>query len=381
MADFWNMLTDAFTGAPQQQAAQQQQNAVAGQNAQTAANLAAAQAGGIDALKSGQYSGNQAIINALQNASNYITTYYPQAANTVQNYYNTGVNALTGAQSNALSALQSGLSNATGAWQPVLDAASRYGAAGNTALTAAFNALGLNGPGGNAAATAMFQSSPGYQFALGQGLNAVARGANAAGMAASGNELQASQKFGQGLADQDWQTWLNNVTGQEKFLLPMEQSGLTSYAQGVAPLFSNFGTNAANLYTGTASKLADLASGAGTSLSSLYTGAGKTLSDLSSQGGLNLASLFSGTGGNIAQLLQALSGQQTNFSAQSLKDLLGTYDTAANAQTAGSSNLWNAIGGAAKLAAAIPTGGLSLLVPTPQIGASSTQYPQAVNRS
>ena len=47
------------------------------------------------------------------------------------------------------------------------------------------NALGLNGPAGNAAATAAFQAGPGYQFALEQGLEGINRTANAAGMGAS----------------------------------------------------------------------------------------------------------------------------------------------------------------------------------------------------
>jgi hypothetical protein len=45
-----------------------------------------------------------------------------------------------------------------------------------------------------------FQSSPGYQFQLEQGLRAVDAGASAKGMLRSG-ATQAEQKFGHGLAN------------------------------------------------------------------------------------------------------------------------------------------------------------------------------------
>jgi hypothetical protein len=49
------------------------------------------------------------------------------------------------------------------------------------------NALGLNGPQGNAAATAAFQSSPGYDFKVNQSLDALDRRAASRGMLGSGN--------------------------------------------------------------------------------------------------------------------------------------------------------------------------------------------------
>jgi len=83
------------------------------------------------------------------------------------------------------------------------------------------NALGLNGPGGNAAAEAAFRTGPGYQFRLEQGLDAINRNANAAGMGASGNMLREAQQFGQGLADQEYNSWLRNITGRENLYAPL----------------------------------------------------------------------------------------------------------------------------------------------------------------
>ena len=73
------------------------------------------------------------------------------------------------------------------------------------------NAIGLNGAGGNAAATGAFQAGPGYQFQLDQGLQALDRGAASRGMLSSGNLLQAEQKYGSDLANQEYQKWVDNL--------------------------------------------------------------------------------------------------------------------------------------------------------------------------
>src|SRR5690606_35875395 len=73
------------------------------------------------------------------------------------------------------------------------------------------NALGLNGPAGNKAALDAFQTGPGYQFQVDQGLQALDRGAASRGMLSSGNLLQAEQKFGSDLANQEYQNWLKNL--------------------------------------------------------------------------------------------------------------------------------------------------------------------------
>src|SRR6185312_8404452 len=61
------------------------------------------------------------------------------------------------------------------------------------------NALGLNGPSGNAAATAAYQTSPGYQFQIDQGLQALDRGAAAHGQLQSGQSGLDYLKYSQGL--------------------------------------------------------------------------------------------------------------------------------------------------------------------------------------
>jgi hypothetical protein len=73
------------------------------------------------------------------------------------------------------------------------------------------DATGANGAAGNARGLANFQASPGYQWQLGQGLQAIDRGAASRGMLTSGNTLTAEQQYGQGLANQNYQQYVQNL--------------------------------------------------------------------------------------------------------------------------------------------------------------------------
>lgn len=100
----------------------------------------------------------------------------------------------------------SALNSAISGYQPWVDS----GTAANTMYS---NALGLNGSDGNAAATSAFQTGPGYQFALDQGTQAALRGASASGMLNSGNTLTALTEYGQGIANQEYGSWLDRLNG------------------------------------------------------------------------------------------------------------------------------------------------------------------------
>lgn len=75
------------------------------------------------------------------------------------------------------------------------------------------DALGINGADGAGRARDAFSASPGYQFQMDQGLQALDRRAAATGRLASGNADLDTLKFSQGLASQDWNNWLGNLTG------------------------------------------------------------------------------------------------------------------------------------------------------------------------
>jgi hypothetical protein len=84
-------------------------------------------------------------------------------------------------------------------------------ATANTGAGLYADALGINGAEGNGRATGAFQAGPGYGFAMDQGLQGVTRAASAGGMLASGNTMNAAQKYGQGLANQEYGNWLGRL--------------------------------------------------------------------------------------------------------------------------------------------------------------------------
>ncbi len=136
----------------------------------------------------------------------------------------------------ATGAVQTGLNNANqyygsayNAWAPLAG----QGAAGANAYA---DALGLNGPEGNARAQVAFQNNPGYQFQLQSGLGAIDRAAAARGRVQSGNTLAAEQQYGSNLANQGWSNYLaafNPLLSQQ-----------TAAAQGQSGVLTNqAGTN------------------------------------------------------------------------------------------------------------------------------------------
>ena len=146
------------------------------------------------------------------------------------------VNAATAANAG----IKKGLNNATGAINKGVKSYNEYagqagakfdpfvktGTAGNTMFG---NALGLNGAEGNAAAVGAFQAGPGYDFQMDQGLQALDRGAASRGLLSSGNLIQAEQKFGSDLANQEYQKWVAN-------LLEASKSGQTAAGSQAAIL-------------------------------------------------------------------------------------------------------------------------------------------------
>lgn len=58
-----------------------------------------------------------------------------------------------------------------------------------------------------------FQQSPGYQFAMEQGTQAVTGSQAAGGMLQSGNTMKELTQFGQGLANQEFNNYINQLSG------------------------------------------------------------------------------------------------------------------------------------------------------------------------
>ena len=132
---------------------------------------------------------------------------------------------------------------------------------GAQALPATADLLGLNGPQAAQAAMGNFQTSPGYQFQLEQGLRAVDAGAAAQGML-SGATLKAEQAFGADLANQDFTNYYQRLAGLSTLGQNAAVGGAANAANAANTAIG--GANAQNSITG--NTFQGLSSGANTLL-------------------------------------------------------------------------------------------------------------------
>lgn len=180
---------------------------------------------------------------------------------------------------------------------------------GRNAYDRYLNATGANGAAGTAAATADFQSAPGYTYQRDQALDAVQRTAAARGALAGGNTTADILRTATGLADQSYQQYVQNLG-----------SAAGSYGTALAGQGSALGAqaNASQTY--------------GTQLGTLDTGLGTGTAGLYGLG----AGVQTGLGTGVANL-------QTNAAGQ----LVSSNNTRAAGQTAASNNLLGGIAGLA----------------------------------
>lgn len=88
-----------------------------------------------------------------------------------------------------------------------------YRDAGSRALGFYEDFLGANGADAASSARSMFQTSPGYDFAFDEGMRATEGSAAARGGLLSGGTLKALEARGQGLANQEYGSYLDRFLG------------------------------------------------------------------------------------------------------------------------------------------------------------------------
>lgn len=136
---------------------------------------------------------------------------------------------------------------------------------------------------------AQLEKTPGYQFSLKQGNSAIERSQAAKGMFNSGNTLKAMDDYSQGLAQQTYQQYMNNLLG-------IANTGINATGQ--------ISTNQANLGIGQA----NLTMGGGQAALNTFTGIGQAYYNA-----------LSNQGNTYTQI------QQGNMAAQN-QAILGAYD-------------------------------------------------------
>ena len=220
------------------------------------------------------------------------------ANNVLTSQYGDARSDLTGNAQSALSSLASGYGGAEsdvagygGAAQQSLggytgqavgtalagnDAYSPYVASGGQSSGTLANALGLNGSAGNMAAVSAFQGSPGYQYSVDQATDQAQRAAAASGMNASGNTLQAVTQLASNLANQNYQSWLTNLSGLGTQGLTAA-AGQSSNDQKASGDLSTAGTTAATTLNTIGQNLGTLGANSANQTASTYNTLGSNL--------------------------------------------------------------------------------------------------------
>lgn len=367
---FFDIFTDAFTGKPAKEAGAKNLAYLQGLQSDVSNLYSGGMDKGLAALTSGQGTAQDAINAAFAQARGDIAgvpdifraAQDPMIAALSDSIQN-AQGALGSRARAAIDALQRGVGSAVDAYKPVDQLAADYNDRSSLASLMSENALGLRGAAGNQAATDAFRAGPGYEWMLNQGLDSVARMKNTLGMGASGNTLVDLQKYGSGLADQEFDDWLNRLQGREALYSPLGASLTGQSASGKANAYLTGGTGEANIQTGTAGRLADLYTQGGRDLASIYggtasniAGAQNNLASLAAKSGMSLADIASRFGPATAQFIQQMTSGQAGGMLGLADDFTGINNNMANAQLGGSKNLWNLIGG---IGSNLASGGLS----------------------
>jgi len=216
----------------------------------------------LQGTQQGVYDRTQATKNM---AGGYLNTGFDQAGNALQTGYGTATGAINQGAQGALGYLDQGTQGAVGAltanggaYAPLSDLATKYGKGSDLYA----NALGINGQAGTDAARSAFTASPGYDYTLNQGIDAINRRANAGGMLVGGNANRDAIDYAHNLSNNDYNSWLQNLGSFNNLQLGATQgaaSGNQSNNAIVANLLNSGGVNKAGVASGQGSSLADLA--------------------------------------------------------------------------------------------------------------------------
>lgn len=114
---------------------------------------------------------------------------------------------------------------------------------GNQAQSLISDLLGINGPEAQARAYQNYQSSPGQQWLVDQGTQAIDRSAASKGSLRSGSVLKELMGYGQGMAQQDFGNYYNRLAGVGNQGFGASQGAANLVGQGAAGQFNaNYGS-------------------------------------------------------------------------------------------------------------------------------------------
>lgn len=220
----------------------------------------------------------------------YANRAFTQAQTLLNNHYDYAAKELNYYNNRADEMLQRGQSTVTAATRP-------FTLTATDSMNEIRQFLGMPTTDGKAALTGdqiteKLAATPGYKFAVDQGNQAMNRTAAAKGMLGSGNALVEAQKFGQGLAQQNYQGHLQNLLSLNGTAQPLAQANVTNIAN-------------------TATNRAQLSQQGGTQLASLWQARGNAIGNMQgqlAQGNLSYAMQQSSQNANAAQNMMSGAG-------------------------------------------------------------------------
>lgn len=142
-----------------------------------------------------------------------------------------------------------------------------YGALGKLATMYGVAPVGADGKptatyAGSAAPDTSWQTSPGYEWRLNQGIQAAERSAAARGLLRSGGTMKAIQRYGEGLASSEYENYANRLAAMAG--IGQSATGSTAAAgaqatQGITNAYMNAGNARASAYQNTGAQIGNLA--------------------------------------------------------------------------------------------------------------------------
>jgi len=312
---------DVFTGDAQKDAASQTRQFVQDTANEGKRNIDTALAQSLDYTAGG-----------YGNARGNLTNSYGTATGAVGTGIDAALKNLDQSSGTAQGYLDQSKTDALGSLTPLTDLASKYGAGTSLYL----DALGVNGADAAAKARDAFTPSLSYDFTLDQGLDAINRRRNAAGMLDSGNADRDAQTFVTGVASQESNNWLDRLAG----LINPELTATSTAATTGANINQAYGTNSANLAATT-----------GQNKAQLEASRGSMLADLATKYGTSMAGLDTGEAAAKSGYTMKAADQKLGNLQSTIAPTAAAFKNEADAETAASGNLVNFGLNLAKLAA------------------------------
>jgi hypothetical protein len=220
---------------------------------------------------------------------------------------------ITGGTNNALGYLDQGMDQAAGSIQQGI--APQQGLYDRGVAGIDLYSQLLNDPGS-------YSLTPGAQFQIDTGTEALNRAANARGMLTAGNNTEDIMRLAQGIASQDY---YKNLSARQPYF-GLAQSGAQGMQSGynqLAGIYDNLGANKARLASGEGTQLANLQSQYGQNASNVATGAGNTIADLYQDQGLFGGKVRTDLGASAQDMQTNVAKAESDANAKMWEAILG----------------------------------------------------------